>query len=108
MSEAAGSTIDASLEARWPIERSEVAGALSWNVPIVVNSKQRIYLCLPPRSIRQRRRPQSSVLDSRSTAAVATVFHLEEQARDRDCGEGVSISPHGTRIKGELAKIAQK
>ena len=51
--------------------------------------------------------PVPGVSDAGS-AATATVSHPAEHTRDRDRGDGISISPSGTSRKGELAQIARK
>ena len=64
-----------------------------------------VRLHLLPRNSKKHNRPCPRVPDAGSEAAAAAVSHLAEQTLNRDCGDGIIILPHGTRIKGKLAQI---
>ena len=68
-----------------------------------VGSEQRLSLRLLTRNGRQRKRPHPGVSDTGSAAAAS---HPAEQTCDR--GDGISISPDGTRRKGKLAQTVRK
>ena len=76
----------------------------------MVGSKKRLRFRILPRKILQRKLPGTGVYHAGSTEAaeVATLYHPVEQTHDHDCGDGISISPGGTRRKGKLVQILRK